>query len=104
MLSWDLRNQRLHACLFGVAPSGGCRVSRPCNIQHLLVSVALFLAFSPKTYCVRLLAVTLPMESGPSSENSATAQPTLQYNNTLVKSKIKFLLNFIYHNYQHVRK
>ena len=36
--------------------------------KYLLVSVALFLAFSPKTYCVRLLAVTLPMESGPSSE------------------------------------
>ena len=32
------------ACLFGVAPDGGCRVSRPPGCPGLLVSVALFLA------------------------------------------------------------
>ncbi len=39
-----LRSSSLHARLFGVAPGGGCRVSRPRGFPRLLVSVALFLA------------------------------------------------------------
>ena len=36
---------RVIACLFGVAPSGGCRVSPLIKTASGLVSVALFLAF-----------------------------------------------------------
>ncbi len=53
---------KLLARLFGVAPGGGCRVSRPRGCPRLLVSVALFLALGvfSDTCCVRPLAVTLP--------------------------------------------
>ncbi len=48
--------------LFGVAPGGGYRVSRPRSFPRLLVSVALFLALGDLAIacCVRPLAVTLP--------------------------------------------
>jgi len=50
------------ARLFGVAPGGGYRVSRPRSRPRLLVSVALFLALGipENACCVRPLAVTLP--------------------------------------------
>jgi hypothetical protein len=52
---------RPKARLFGVAPGGGYRVSRPRSGLRLLVSVALFLALGriAAACCVRPLAVTL---------------------------------------------